>query len=234
MKYIGSKRRIAKYILPIILEGRREEQWYVEPFCGGCNSIDKVDGNRLANDSNFYLIELFKALQNGWIPPSEVSEDFFRQVRANKEQFPPALVGFIGFNCSFGGEFFSGFARDKASCNYAAVAKRNLMKQLPNIKDVLFTCGDYRQMDIPANSIIYCDPPYEKTEGYKQSGKFNKKEFLNWCVVKAKEGHTVFVSEYSIEHENFKLVFEKELTCNIDNKNKRISAKIERLYKVVV
>ena len=37
MKYMGSKNRIAKYILPIILKDRLEGQWYVEPFCGGCN-----------------------------------------------------------------------------------------------------------------------------------------------------------------------------------------------------
>jgi DNA adenine methylase len=232
MKYMGSKRRIAKYILPIILEGRKDNQWYVEPFCGGCNSIDKVTGNRLANDSNIYLIELFKALQNGWIPPSEVTEAFYKHVRANKEEFPPALVGFIGFACSFGGSFFHSFARNKSSRNYADEGKRNLLKQLPNITDVVFTCGSYRDMSIPANSIIYCDPPYADVSGYKGAGYFNKKDFLEWCVIKVLEGHTVFVSEYSIYHPNFKLVFEKELTCNIDNKNRRISTKIERLYKV--
>lgn len=44
MKYMGSKWRIAKHILPIILEGRNDGQYYVEPFCGGCNMIDKVQG----------------------------------------------------------------------------------------------------------------------------------------------------------------------------------------------
>jgi DNA adenine methylase len=47
MKYMGSKRRIAKEILPIILKDRKPSQWYVEPFCGGANIIDKVDGKRL-------------------------------------------------------------------------------------------------------------------------------------------------------------------------------------------
>lgn len=35
MKYMGSKSRIAKYILPIILKDRKDGQYYVEPFCGG-------------------------------------------------------------------------------------------------------------------------------------------------------------------------------------------------------
>ena len=60
MKYMGSKNRIANEILPIILKDRTENQWYVEPFCGGCNLIDKVDGNRIANDKNKYIIAMWK------------------------------------------------------------------------------------------------------------------------------------------------------------------------------
>lgn len=65
MKYMGSKRRIAKYILPIILKDRKPGQWYVEPFAGGMNSICEVDGNRIANDYHYYLIEMWKAIEGG-------------------------------------------------------------------------------------------------------------------------------------------------------------------------
>ena len=64
MKYMGSKNRIAKHILPIILKDRKENQYYVEPFVGGANIIDKVGGNRIGADINPYLIEFFKGLQN--------------------------------------------------------------------------------------------------------------------------------------------------------------------------
>jgi len=37
MKYMGSKTRIAKYILPIMLKERKEGQVWVEPFVGGGN-----------------------------------------------------------------------------------------------------------------------------------------------------------------------------------------------------
>ena len=63
MKYMGSKARIAKEILPIILKGRTPGQWYVEPFCGGLNTICLVDGNRLANDKNKELIAMFVGLK---------------------------------------------------------------------------------------------------------------------------------------------------------------------------
>lgn len=50
MKYMGSKARHAKELLPIILANRTEGQWYVEPFVGGANMIDKVNGNRIGAD----------------------------------------------------------------------------------------------------------------------------------------------------------------------------------------
>ena len=75
MKYLGSKRRISKHILPIILKDRKENQVYVEPFVGGCNMIDKVDGIRIGNDINKYLIMFWKAIQNGFIPPEHITKE---------------------------------------------------------------------------------------------------------------------------------------------------------------
>jgi len=46
MKYTGSKRRVAKEILPIILKDRQLNQWYVEPFVGGGN-LTSVGGVNL-------------------------------------------------------------------------------------------------------------------------------------------------------------------------------------------
>ena len=57
MQYMGSKNRIAKDILPIMLKDRRENQYWVEPFVGGGNMIDKVDGLRIGADFNKYVIE---------------------------------------------------------------------------------------------------------------------------------------------------------------------------------
>ena len=34
MKYMGSKARFSKEILPIILKERTADQWYIEPFAG--------------------------------------------------------------------------------------------------------------------------------------------------------------------------------------------------------
>lgn len=70
MKYFGSKSRIAKYIVPILQKEIDENQirTYLEPFCGGCNIIDKIKcESKIANDLNEYLIALFQHLQAGGV-----------------------------------------------------------------------------------------------------------------------------------------------------------------------
>lgn len=67
MKYMGSKAGIAKYIAPILQEeiDRRHITTYVEPFCGGCNLLDKIKcEQRIASDINPYLIALLQYAQN--------------------------------------------------------------------------------------------------------------------------------------------------------------------------
>lgn len=58
---MGSKRRIWKYISAFVLSERKSDDvLYVEPFCGGCNSLCRVTGRRLAADVNPYLIAMWK------------------------------------------------------------------------------------------------------------------------------------------------------------------------------
>jgi DNA adenine methylase len=209
MKYVGSKNKYAWEILPIILQDRRENQWYVEPFVGGFNIIDKVKGNRIANDINYYLTQLFKALQEGWIPPLEVTEEEYQLAKKNKEEFPACLVGYIGFN-SYGAKFFGGYRRDKiGKRNYWTEHYKNIMKQVDSIREILIYNEDYRNLYIPPNSIVYCDPPYAKSLGYER--EFKTQDFWPWVRYVSKQGHRVFVSEY-IAPEDFICIWSKTVS----------------------
>ena len=69
MKYMGSKARIAKDISTIINDmiSKNSIDVYIEPFVGGCNMIEHIKCNKkIGSDNNEYLIEMWKALQNGW------------------------------------------------------------------------------------------------------------------------------------------------------------------------
>jgi DNA adenine methylase len=229
MKYMGSKRRISKEILTIILKERKPEQWYVEPFCGGCNSLDKVDNPRIGSDINEYLIALLKEIQKQ-IPfnPPHIGEKEYKEIQHDKEKYPKWLVGYVGFNLSFGAKFFGGYRRDKAGIrNYENEAQQNIKAQQNNLMGIYFHCCNYDELFVPKGSIVYCDPPYKDTTKYQS--KFDYEKFYEWCREKSKT-NTVFISEYWMP-EDFKCVWEKELSSNLDvsSTGKR---NIEKLFTI--
>lgn len=235
MKYMGSKSRIAKHILPIILEGRKDGQYYVEPFCGGCNMIDKVPGNRIANDSNPYLIAMWEALSWGWDPPKTIDRDHYIEVRTcykrNSDKYPMHYVGWVGFMGSFNGTFCCGYTGHSVMdatgriTDYIGRAVRNILAQVPLLDGVQFTNCDYTDMIIPPNSIIYCDPPYAGVTKYEYL--IDHEDFWAWCREKVAEGHEVFVSEYNAP-DDFVCVWEKELRSLV-NPNREKQA-VEKLF----
>lgn len=230
MKYMGSKKRIAKYILPIILKDRKPNQWYVEPFVGGANLIDKVDGNRIGSDLNVYLIALYYALQNGWEPPISLTQEEFTHIKNNKSQYPYHILGYVGFQLSYGAMWFDSYRRDAiGNRDYPAEAYRNVMAQIKSILKVhFFNCG-YFDLELPVNSIIYCDPPYKGTKKYRTLKKdFNHSAFWNWCKLKSIEGHRIFISEYAAPND-FKCIWEKEINANLCQ-NRTGKRGIERLF----
>ena len=208
MKYMGSKNRFTKELLPIILKDRTEGQYYVEPFAGGMNLIDKVDGNRIANDIHTELIEMWKALvYDKWKPPMTVSEEDYKNAKTNKTKISKALNGYIGFN-SYGGKWYAGYRRDKqGKRDYWKEHYNNIMKQVPKLNGVKFTNCSFTDLEIPKNSIIYCDPPYEGTTKY--NNKFDHILFWDWVRTKSKQGNKVYVSEYNAPSD-FVCVWQKD------------------------
>ena len=229
---MGSKNRIAKNILPIMLKERGERTW-VEPFVGGANVIDKVQGNRIGNDNQEYVIALYKALQNGYIPPKEVTSDFFFEVENNKDKYPKELVGYLGTQLTFGCEWWGSFRRDNTGKRkYDVEAYNNVMKQQPNLIGIDFICGDYRDLVIPSNSLIYCDPPYRGVRKYVGNVKFDSDVFWEVCRNWSKQGHIVFVSEYEAPID-FECVWSKEISVSANNSIKAGQGlkAVEKLFK---
>lgn len=183
MKYMGSKARIAKYILPIILKDRKAGQWYVEPFVGGANMIDKVDGNRIGADSNKAVVDALIFIRDCSTPKNnnEYSESDY-----NKDSMAARLGVDIGglssyalIAFSFGAKWIGGWSRGKNSKgdqrDYVNEQHKASEKQKPLLHSVnLISCG-YSYLEIPPQSIIYCDPPYAGTTKYKDG--FNHVEF---------------------------------------------------------
>lgn len=232
MKYMGSKARYAKYILPIILADRESGQWYVEPFVGGANTFHLVNGNKIANDNNAYLVALLEAVGNGWIPPDVVTEEDYSHARSKRLTMPKHEVAFTAIGASYSGKWFGGYARGNNSKgeprNYALESKNNILKQAPGLK-AKYSSVSYDEVEIPPNSIIYCDPPYADTTKYDAG--FDTTKFWEWCSQKVDEGHQVFVSEYKAPG-GWVCVWEKQVNSSLTKQTGSKKA-VERLFTKV-
>lgn len=235
MKYMGSKNRIAKYLLPIMLaecEKHNITKW-IEPFVGGANMIDKVPDSfeRVGYDLNDHAIHALIGIRDDVDTlPYEISELYYNSVKGHS---PSKFTSLIRFGASFGGKFENGYARGRAADgtprNYWAETKRNALKQSPKIQNVQFICESYENLDFE-NCLIYCDPPYQGTTGYK-TGSFDHEKFFDWCRNQAKK-NIVFVSEYSAP-DDFECVWQGEIKTNFASARKSATHNaVEKLFRV--
>ena len=227
MKYMGSKNRIAKYLLPIILKDRKPNQWYVEPFVGGANMIDKVDGNRIGADINELLICALLNIRDDILRIPKTNIEFTENDYKNRAWDFPDFKGFAAFAYSFSGKFWGGWRRDgDGKRDYVAESYRNAVKQSPKLQGVNFVWDTYNELEIPENSIIYCDPPYANTTKYKDD--FDHAKFWQWCRDMSNKGHQVFISEYNAP-DDFECLWQKEIQSGLNTNTTKKG--IEKLFK---
>lgn len=228
MRYQGGKSRIASDIALHVEGGVLLSRTLVSLFCGACNIEAKVKGfdRIVCNDNHPYLIALFKALQNGYDLPETITEEQYHYIKDHKDE-NPALTGFVGFACSFGGKWFGGYARDKAQVNYALRGKRSLASKMKTLMDAEFLCLDYRDVELPDGCIIYADPPYENTTKYA-NGDFNTSQFWQY-IREISQEHVVYISELKAP-DDFVCIWQKDIRRILDvNKDNQFKS-TEKLF----
>lgn len=233
MKYMGSKQRFAKEIVPILNSYNRD--YYIEPFVGGANIIDKVNfTNKLGYDKNPYLIGLLDYVSKGGELPTTINENEYYKVRDNKEEYEDWYVGLVGFCASYGGRFFEGYPRGKKTDgtprDYTNESIRNIEKQRENLNGIIFQSCDFTKLDFTEmDALIYCDPPYFKSKPYKVSllGKFNHRTFWEWVNYQSKF-NPVIISEYNAPR-NYVCIWSKngvKSTLNVE----KVKISTEKLF----
>ena len=236
MKYVGSKNRLSNQLAPIIqsyIDGMGERcNGYWEPFVGGANMIDKIKfSHKYGSDSHKYLIALLRHIQQTTDDiPDTITEDEYDAVRINPDAYPDWYVGLVGF-CTFGAKWFGGYPRGfKADGvtqrDITNEAIRNIKKQAPEIKDVVFGCRNYYDCTYADGFVIYCDPPYRDTTKYA-TGSFDYEKFYRWCKDMAKN-NIVLISEYWMPDDGFECIWQGNLKCTLDKASR--TDKVERLY----
>ena len=228
MQYMGGKSRISKQIAEILNSDIDKDTQFVSLFCGSCAIESKVQADvKILNDKHPYLIAMWQALQNGWMPPDVVTKEEYYRVKVNMDE-NPALTGFVGFGCSFGGKWWGGYAKDRRGDDYCGQAKRGLLKDLSGVVNATFTCLDYHDVEIPNGAVVYCDPPYVNTTGYTV-GQFDTNEFWNYMRQLSKRCD-VYISEESAP-DDFECIWSKEKVRTLEKSDNVGRVKVEKLFK---
>lgn len=92
-----------------------------------------------------------------------------------------------------------------------------------------YTHGSYETLEVRPGDVVYCDPPYAETTGYK-TGAFDTPRF--WAITQAwaEAGANVFVSEYQAP-EGWDVVWSKEQTISLNGGTERNKKSIEKLFR---
>lgn len=208
--YHGGKQRIGKKLAQVIYEESVDISYeegftikgYCEPFCGMLGvyqhipelfNDEKPKLKYKAGDTNKSVIMMWKAVQNGWKPPINVSEKEFDILKFSPQDSPEK--GYVGHQYSFGGKYFKGYAPKYGKNPDSSTASKRIVSIGEKIQNVNFNYGSYKQYSNLKDYVIYCDPPYMETEShYKDS--FHSSDFYEWCRYMA-ENNIVFLSEYN-------------------------------------
>ena len=237
MQYMGSKSRIAKYIVPILqnMIDTNGIKYYYEPFVGGANVIDKIKcEHKIGSDINKYLIALHKRVQCGKSLYESVSRELYNDARDcfnnGTDKYSLEQLGCIGFLASYGCKWFGGYYNEEGKRNYYQEAKNNLLKQAqsPLYKDIQFVYARYYGIN-PVNSLVYCDPPYQNTEPYGINKNFDHNEFWEWVRDKSWDNYVV-VSELNAPSD-FRCIWQYDLLQTVGkNNNGNYNKHTEKLF----
>ena len=226
MRYMGGKFKIRKALGELINKNVEGCDYY-EPFVGAAWVLGEVKAeNRYASDANPWLITMWKALQDGWVPPETVTKEEHQWYKKNRPRDDP-MTAFVGFGCSFGGDWSGGYARDKTGHNYAKGSSSSLLKQLPSIRTAHFSHASYKDLN-PENAFVYCDPPYQNTTAYGDVEPFDHDEF--WQVMRDwSKKNIVIVSEYAAP-DDFVCVKEFQSKMGLRNKAQDQEVRSEKVF----
>jgi site-specific DNA-adenine methylase len=243
MVYMGSKSRIAKYIVPILQKEIVENdiKLYIEPFVGGANVIDKIEcERRIASDINSDLIALLKYAQSDTelkIAPEDCPFEHYADVRSNRNtgKYTQEYRALVGYCASYAGRYFEGgYGRDKTGKrNIYKERVKNLKEQAEHFRGIEFSCMDYQKyLDMGiTNALFYLDPPYRNTKKYAKN-LIDYEEFYAFCHKLTDAGNIVIISEFNMP-DGFECIWEKEKKVLLVSDREEGRSVTEKLYKTL-
>jgi DNA adenine methylase len=194
LTYIGGKFYMRKEIVSLL---RYDVDLYIEPFLGSGQIFfhKKPHKIEIINDIDDDLINFYRV----WISNEKELVDRLEQLPYSrslykeyvndwkngykgKDNLERAIRYFyilrLSFNGRFGGGYGLSYDNSQAVSYYNSL---DLIRMMHNrIKNAHVECKDYKELllGVPkeVKAMIYCDPPYYKTEFYYKESTFDKEE----------------------------------------------------------
>lgn len=244
MRYLGGKTRSAKAIVAAILadSSPNGQATFVEPFMGGGSVMVEaarsgVFHTQLASDIDPLVAYYWRAISRGWVPPTAVSEEEYQDLR--RQGYPSAQAAHAAYNCSFGGKCWGGYARafkadGTTPRNFADETSRRDVAVAPIISRVKFSIQHYTTAleAVTPSSVLYCDPPYQGTTGYK-TGVFDHEKFWSLMTECANAGAHVYVSEYAVpEHVPATVIWSKNQSKSVRGGVETRPRAVDKLFRI--
>jgi DNA adenine methylase len=201
--YPGGKARRSPELLRLIDQDKKH---YLEPLCGGmsmmfCARKSRIFKTYSVNDincdvTNFWTIlrdrsdELIDRLWDCYRHHGSAGDDEIvgkcQEYMRSGDEMARATAFYLINKWSMRG-FFSGSGRGHSSCTMQRSNNGitpTMIERLPIFSDLLqdveITNLDYSKLEVPRDTFIFCDPPYESIGEKFYNHLFNLMEFRDW------------------------------------------------------
>ena len=166
------------------------------------------DRKRRRIQAGHFIVESLKAqLAAGTLTPDILQKPIYRQIRRSK----------------------GAMTRVETLQSLWSLERLESLERLQSLPDTLTAhSGDYRELCFDEPGIIYCDPPYKDTTGYREdyAEPFCHDEFYSWCEA---QKLPVYISEYQMPEERFACIAEWDKVTTMAAKT--TSHVTERLWR---
>ena len=152
------------------------------------------DRKRRRIQAGHFIVESLKAqLAAGTLTPDILQKPIYRQIRRSKGAMTTV----------------------ETLQSLESLERLERLERLPGA--LTAHSGDYRELCFDEPGIIYCDPPYKDTAGYREdyAEPFCHDEFYSWCEA---QKLPVYISEYQMPEERFACIAEWDKVTTMASK----------------
>jgi len=232
MAYLGSKAN-SKGIIEILNNPMFNDYDYLEPFFGyGRIGFRVTNKNSYTlSDYNTNLVKLYAYLQSNPTSYPVISKDEYYRLKTSTDPDDTNNRVVAAFAYSWFGKEFGSYvpiSRAQSNLNYYDKIRTNSVF----IDNTIRQC-DYGEYN-PVGKLIYCDPPYESTCGYRNNsgGKNHFDHDKFWSTIREwSKSNWVLVSEYHAPSDFVSVnEYTKKTTLNGAGTGCRVKITTEKMF----